>query len=81
MYDMAVPNDKPGVCAKCKGSGVYSWGASVNGKMQHSGPCHSCRGTGKQSRRQIMRNQTYNRHKLNELAGAWLAPRDTEERD
>lgn len=69
MYDLAVPNDKPGVCAKCKGSGVYQWGASVNGKMQHGGPCYSCQGTGKQNYRQIKRNQAYNRHKIVRIAG------------
>lgn len=33
MYDMSQPNAKPGTCGKCKGSGVYQWGACVNGKM------------------------------------------------
>ncbi len=70
MYDLSIPNDRPGQCAKCGGSGVYSWGASVNGKMQHSGPCFSCRGTGKQSSRQIKRNRTYNRHKIAAIAGS-----------
>jgi DnaJ-class molecular chaperone len=64
MYDLAVENVKPGPCEKCKGSGVYAWGASINGKMQFSGSCHSCRGTGQQSNRQIMINRTYNRHKI-----------------
>jgi DnaJ-class molecular chaperone len=68
MYDLSQPNDKPGICRKCKGKGIYGWGASVNGKMTHSGPCFSCRGTGKQSVRQIMRNQTYNRHKIATIA-------------
>lgn len=64
MYDLSVPNAKPGTCEKCKGSGVYGWGACVNGKMSKSGPCFSCRGTGKQSRKQIRRNETYNRYKV-----------------
>jgi DnaJ-class molecular chaperone len=64
MYDFSIPNDKPGTCAKCRGSGLYQWGACVNGKMTHSGPCHSCRGTGKQSKTDIKRNHAYNRHKL-----------------
>ena len=68
MYDFSVPNEKPGVCAKCRGTGVYSWGASVNGKMTNSGPCHSCRGTGKQDPAQIKRNEAYNRHKLRTLS-------------
>ena len=64
MYDMAVPNQKPGTCAKCNGSGIYAWGAVVNGKPTKSGPCHSCRGTGKQQVSDIKRNEAYNRHKL-----------------
>lgn len=64
MYDFSVPNAKPGPCAKCNGTGVYRWGATVNGRSEHSGTCFSCRGTGKQSRRQIARNRTYNRYKL-----------------
>jgi len=61
--DFAQPNAKPGRCCKCSGSGVYEWGASINGKMQHSGPCFSCRGTGQQTPKQIRRNHAYNRHK------------------
>ena len=68
MYDLSQPNDKPGTCIKCRGTGIYGWGASVNGKMQHSGPCFSCRGTGKQDKRQISRNRTYNRHKIASIA-------------
>ena len=64
MYDFAVPNAKPGVCEKCKGSGVYRWGAVVNGKCAHEGTCFSCKGTGKQTKRDIRRNVAYNRHKL-----------------
>lgn len=67
MYDLSVPNDKPGVCAKCKGAGVYGWGACVNGVMQHSGPCFSCKGTGKQETRDIKRNHAYNRHKITRI--------------
>lgn len=67
MYDFSVPNKKPGVCEKCKGSGVYSWGASINGKMQHSGTCFSCRGTGQQDKKQIKCNVAYNQHKLRNI--------------
>ncbi len=68
MYDLSVPNAKPGACAKCKGSGLYAWGAVVNGKPEHSGTCFSCRGTGRQDRQQIRRNKTYNRFKIAEIA-------------
>ena len=64
MYDLSMPNSKPGTCCKCNGSGQYVWGAVVNGKPTHSGPCFSCRGTGKQSKTQIKRNECYNRHKI-----------------
>jgi DnaJ-class molecular chaperone len=66
MYDFAVPNCQPGKCEKCSGSGLYRWGgAMVNGQWQgKEGPCHSCRGTGQQTRRDIARNMAYNRHKL-----------------
>jgi len=57
------PNDRPGKCEKCSGSGRYAWGAVVNGVPSKSGPCHSCRGTGQQTARDIRRNATYNRHK------------------
>lgn len=67
MFDLSQPNDAPGKCCKCRGTGVYSWGAVVNGKPQFSGSCHSCRGTGEQTQRQIMRNETYNRHKINAI--------------
>lgn len=68
MYDLSVPNSKPGLCAKCRGTGQYSWGAVVNGKPTHVGPCHSCQGTGQQSARDIKRNEAYNRYKINILA-------------
>ena len=37
MYDLSVPNAKPGRCEKCRGIGRYSWGAVINGKPQHAG--------------------------------------------
>jgi DnaJ-class molecular chaperone len=64
MYDFSVPNCAPGVCEKCRGSGRYSWGAVVNGRVSKSGPCYSCQGTGRQTVRDIHRNTAYNRHKL-----------------
>ena len=71
MYDLSVPNAKPGICAKCNGSGTYRWGVSINGQMSKSGSCHSCRGTGQQSGRQIKINQTYNRHKIAMICQGW----------
>ena len=64
MYDMSIPNAKPGTCSKCHGTGEYRWGAVVNGKPSKSGQCHSCGGTGHQTQRDIRRNVAYKRHKL-----------------
>lgn len=76
MTDFAVPNSKPGKCAKCNGSGKYRWGgAVVNGVWKgKEGDCYSCGGTGVQTRRDIGRNVAYNRHKMAEIALAMAAP-------
>lgn len=68
MYDLSVPNEKPGVCAKCKGTGMYCWGASVNGKFANQGTCYSCEGTGRQDANKIVRNHVYNKHKIAMIA-------------
>jgi DnaJ-class molecular chaperone len=68
MYDFSRPNEQPGTCCKCKGTGVYRWGAQLNGKLANSGTCFSCSGTGRQDARQIKRNHAYNRHKLAAIA-------------
>lgn len=73
MYDLAHVNEVPGTCGKCYGSGVYQWGASVNGRMTGSGPCHSCGGKGKQTAGDIRRNEAYNRHKLASIFAADMA--------
>ena len=69
MYDLSQPNDKPGTCGKCHGTGVYSWGGTINGKPRPgcSGPCHSCGGTGHQTAADIKRDEAYNRHKISRL--------------
>jgi len=67
MTDLAVPNRLPGCCEKCRGSGVYRWGPTINGKSARSGPCHSCRGTGQQAQADIRRNVRYNRFKIAEI--------------
>ena len=33
-------------CYKCRGTGIYEWGAVINGQCQYSGVCYSCGGTG-----------------------------------
>lgn len=72
MYDLSMPNDRPGRCGKCRGTGLYRWGATVNGRSSKSGPCFSCQGTGRQSSRQIRRNVAYNRHKVARILGGDL---------
>jgi len=67
MYDMSQPNETPGKCGKCKGSGTYSWGTILNGVPKHSGPCHSCGGKGHQTAEDIARDKAYNRHKVNSM--------------
>jgi DnaJ-class molecular chaperone len=69
MYDFSVPNNAPGKCQKCNGAGVYRWGAVVNGRCTHVGPCFSCKGTGKQTAKDIHRNIAYNRHKVARIGG------------
>jgi DnaJ-class molecular chaperone len=64
MYDLSMPNAKPGTCDKCRGSGQYSWGAVVNGVPSKSGTCWSCAGTGRQDGADIKRNRTYNKFKI-----------------
>lgn len=62
-FGFSIVNTKPGTCYKCHGSGEYHWQSLKGGRAEaHVGPCYSCQGTGKQSKRQIRRNQTYNRY-------------------
>jgi DnaJ-class molecular chaperone len=68
MYDLAVPAESPGRCPKCRGTGEYRWGGTVNGKPGRTGTCFSCRGSGRQDARQIARNHTYNRYKIAAIA-------------
>jgi hypothetical protein len=70
MYDFSIPAEAPGTCPKCKGTGAYSWGGSLNGKAIKSGTCFSCSGTGQQDSKQIRRNHAYNRFKISQIAAA-----------
>lgn len=49
-------------CPKCKGSGTYYWGASVNGKMTRGGSCFACGGKGHQDKDDFFRNRCYWQH-------------------
>lgn len=33
-------------CGRCGGSGIFYWGAVINGVPSHSGPCFACVGGG-----------------------------------
>jgi hypothetical protein len=46
-------------CERCQGSGVYYWGASVNGVMTHSGDCYACQGKGRLNQDDFRRNWGY----------------------
>lgn len=46
-------------CDRCRGTGIYSWGASINGRMQHSGTCYHCQGKGWQSEEDKRRCAAY----------------------
>lgn len=49
-------------CDRCNGTGIYQWGASVNGVMQFSGACFRCRGTGTQTDADQRRNYGYDNY-------------------
>ena len=68
MTDFAVPNARPGECAKCRGTGKYQWHATIKGRaVVKEGDCYSCQGTGRQDRADIKRNKAYNRYKLSTI--------------
>lgn len=54
MTKQLVRTDKNGTkyfeekcrCFKCGGTGIYQWGAIINGQCQYSGVCYPCEGTG-----------------------------------
>ncbi len=70
MTDLAMPAEKAGdTCPKCNGAGVYRWGTTTNGKAAREGICWSCKGKGRQTFRDIKRNDAYNTHKLVSIFG------------
>lgn len=54
MTKLLVKTDKNGTkyfqekctCYKCNGSGIYEWGAVIDGRCSYSGVCYSCGGSG-----------------------------------
>lgn len=45
------------ICDRCGGSGVYVWGAIINGNPQYAGTCFKCDGAGMVVDRWIERPQ------------------------
>ncbi len=51
-------------CARCAGSGVYSWGACINGRMTHSAPCARCDGKGRMDFDDMRRGRAYDAYAI-----------------
>lgn len=51
-------------CERCSGSGVYSWGACINGRMSHSGPCARCNGKGIMTFDDMRRGRAYDAYAI-----------------
>lgn len=51
-------------CERCRGSGTYSWGACINGRMTHSSPCARCGGDGKMTFDDMRRGRAYDNHSI-----------------
>ncbi len=51
-------------CSRCHGTGVYSWGACVNGRMSCSGPCNRCAGKGYMHFDDMRRNKAYDNYAI-----------------
>lgn len=49
-------------CDRCRGTGVYAWGGTVNGKPVHTGECFRCGGKGEQDAHDRKRNHNYDRY-------------------
>jgi hypothetical protein len=51
-------------CPRCKGSGVYYWGACINGRMTHSAPCARCGGKGRMTFEDMRRGKAYDNYAI-----------------
>jgi hypothetical protein len=51
-------------CERCRESGVYQWGACVNGRMPHSAPCARCNGTGRMTFDDMRRYRCWINHAI-----------------
>ncbi len=51
-------------CERCRGSGTYSWGAQINGRMTHSASCARCGGDGVMTFDDMRRGRAYDEHAI-----------------
>jgi len=51
-------------CERCRGTGTYYWGACINGRMTHSGPCARCGGNGEMTFDDMRRGRAYDNHSI-----------------
>jgi len=51
-------------CTRCRTTGIYSWGACVNGKMSCSGTCNRCAGKGYLTFDDMCRNKAYDNYAI-----------------
>jgi hypothetical protein len=56
-------------CERCKASGIYEWGASINGKMTHSAECARCAGKGRMDFDDMRRGKAYDNHAIRRACG------------
>ena len=62
--DKELGKDKSRKCDACNGTGIYVWGAIINGKPQHQNKCFACAGKGNQTRNDLVRQFTYYAHRM-----------------
>ena len=51
-------------CDRCRGTGIYSWGACINGRMTHNGSCARCGGDGEMTFDDMRRGRAYDNHAI-----------------
>lgn len=51
-------------CHRCKGSGIYEWGACINGRMSKSAPCARCGGNGRMTFDDMRRGMAYDNYAI-----------------
>lgn len=51
-------------CDRCKGTGDYCWGGTINGRPVHKATCFHCLGSGQQTLDDAYRNVAYIRYAI-----------------